>query len=53
MPLKKYLFILREREREQAGERQRETDRESQAGYAAVSAEPEVGLKPTDHEIMT
>ena len=35
------------------GRAEREGDRESQAGSAAVSTEPDVGLKPTNHEIMT
>ena len=34
---------------------EREGDRESEAGsrLQAVSTEPEAGLKPTNHEIMT
>ena len=51
-----YLF-LRERDRAQAGEgqREREGDTESKAGsrLGAVSTEPNVGLKHTNHKIMT
>ena len=57
------MFILfqRERERErtsactQAGEGQRERETQSEAGskLQAVTKEPDVGLKPTNHEIMT
>ena len=45
-----YLFVLREREIEhRAGaERERIPSR-----LHAVSADPHVGLKPTNHEIMT
>ena len=48
------LFILRERQEEkvQAGEGQREGERESQAG-CAVSAEPNAGLELMHREIMT
>ena len=37
------------------GGAEREGDRESEAGSRlwAVSTEPDAGLKPTDHEIMT
>ena len=46
---------MRERERVQAGEGQRERDTESEAGsrLPAVSTETDVGLEPTDREIMT
>ena len=54
------MFIFdreRERERDQAwaGEGQREGDTESKAGSSlwALSTEPDAGLEPTDHEIMT
>ena len=52
-----YLF-LRERERErenERGEAETEGDTESEAGSRlwAVSTEPDVGLKPTNCEIMT
>ena len=51
-----YLF-LRERERERANEggAEREGDTESEAGsrLPAVSTEPDVGLKPTHHAIVT
>ena len=57
-----YLF-LRERERDRETERQsmsggraeREGDTESKAGsrLRAVGTEPDVGLKPTDCEIIT
>ena len=47
------MFIF-ERERERAGEGQREGDTESEAGsrLRAVSTEPDVGLELTDHEFM-
>ena len=43
------------RGRERERERERERDTESQAGprLRAVSTEPDVGLEPTDREIMT
>ena len=52
------LFIFereRERERERVGERQREGDMKSNAGsrLQAVGTEPDVGLQPTNSEIMT
>ena len=50
------LFVCFEREREQAGEGQRERgeERESQAGSIhTVSAEPSAGLDLTNCEIMT
>ena len=49
-----YLF-LRERERVQVGEEQREGDIESEAGAGlrAVSTEPDAGLKLTNREITT
>ena len=45
-----YLFILRERphERERGGERERVPSR-----LRAINEEPDVGLKPTNHEIVT
>ena len=48
------MSILRQRERAWAGEgqREREEERESQAGSAAVSAEPNQGLRVTwDHDL--
>ena len=53
-----YLFLIeREKEREckQGKGREWEGDTESEAGSRlwAVSTEPDVGLKPTDPEIMT
>ena len=44
-----------ERERERERERDREGDTESKAGSRlwAISPEPNVGLKPMNHEIMT
>ena len=41
--------------REQGWGREREGDKESEAGsrFQAVSIEPNVGLELTDHEIMT
>ena len=55
-----YLFILREREREcvsrggaeREGERERERER-IPSRLCADSAEPDVGLKITNHEILT
>ena len=51
-----YLF-LREKERESTSGRgaEREGDTASEAGsrLRAVSTEPDVGLEPTNHEIMT
>ena len=51
-----YLF-LRDRERQsmRGGGAEREGNTESEAGsrLRAVSTEPDVGLKPTNHEIMT
>ena len=50
------MFISkRDRDRDRAGDGQREGDTESKAGSRiwAVSTEPEVGLKPTNCEIMT
>ena len=48
-----FLFIF-EREREDRGGAERE-DTESEAGFRlrAVSAEPNVGLRLMNHEIMT
>ena len=50
-----YYVFLRETDRAQAGEGQREGDTESEAGsrLRAVSAEPDAGLEPTSREIMT
>ena len=50
------LFLReRERERESRGGAEREGDTESKAGSGlwVVSTEPDVGLKPTNREIMT
>ena len=49
------MFILFLRDRVQVGEEQREGDTESEAGSRlwAVSTEPDTGLEPTNHEIMT
>ena len=44
--------IILERESAQAGERGRGRERESQA-VSMLSAEPDLGLDPTDHEITT
>ena len=48
------MFIL-ETERAQAGEGKREPETESEAAcrHWAVSTEPNAGLKPTNHKIMT
>ena len=52
-----FIYFLRERstECEQERAREREEDTESKAGsrLSAVSTEPDPGLKPTNHEIMT
>ena len=43
-----------ERERKRGGGGQRVGDRESQAGsFLTVSTEPNAGLEPTNHKIMT
>ena len=49
------MFILREKDRAQAGEGEREGDTESQAGsrLRAVSTEPDVGPEPTNRETVT
>ena len=46
---------MRETEREQGRDREREGDTESEAGsrLRAVSTEPDAGLEITNHEIMT
>ena len=52
----KVYFWEKERERTQGGGRlEREGDTEAEAGPRlwAVGTEPEAGLEPTDHEIMT
>ena len=48
-------FWEKERDRVWAGEEQRERHTESEAGSRlwAVSTEPDAGLEPMDHEIMT
>ena len=48
-------FWDRERQSMNGGGAEREGDTESEAGsrLRAVSTEPNTGLKPTDHEIMT
>ena len=52
-----FLDFEREREREQGRGREkggeREREREAESRLLTVSAEPHVGLEPTDHEIMT
>ena len=52
-----YLFIERERERERENEwgrsRERETQNPKQAPGSELSAEPDMGLKLTNCEIMT
>ena len=54
-----YLFILRERERERereslsTGGAEREGDDNLPNRLCAVSAEPNMGLNPTNREIMT
>ena len=48
---------MKERERQTAGEGQREREREKpkqgEPDVRAVRAEPDVGLEPMNHEIMT
>ena len=46
---------MRERERVSRGGTEREGDTEFEAGsrFQAVRTEPDVGLKPSNHEIMT
>ena len=51
-----YLFLRqRKTEREWGTDREREGDTESEAGsrLSAVSLEPDVGLEPTNREVMT
>ena len=45
----------RERQSNSGGRAEREGDTESEAGsrLRAVSTEPDVGLKPTNHKIVT
>ena len=45
-------MYFRERERASRGGEERERKRESQAG-SALSAQPDAGLEPINHEIMT
>ena len=40
-------------ERERERERERETESEAGSRLCTVSTEPDMGLEPTDHEIMT
>ena len=49
------MFILERTEDDGGQEGQREGDTESETGsrLRAVSTEPDVGLEPTDREIMT
>ena len=49
------MFYLWEKEHKQGRGKDREVDTESEAGsrLQGVSAEPDVGLKPTNCEIMT
>ena len=48
------MFILRERDREQAGEGQRERGRERKPSRLhAISMEPDTGLELKDGEIVT
>ena len=48
-------FLERERQSVSGGGAEREEETESEAGsrLSAVSTEPDVGLEPTDCEIMT
>ena len=49
-----YLFTLRQRERKRAGKGLREREGERvPSKLHAVGEEPDVGLKLTNHEIMT
>ena len=53
------IYFLRERERDRSqvgeGQREREGDTEFEEGsrLRSVSTEPDTGLEPTNHEIMT
>ena len=51
--LKVYLFILREREQSQVGEGQREEKERIPSRIRTVSKEPDMGLEPSNLEIMT
>ena len=53
--LKVYLFILRERTQVGGGEERERERREKRipSRLHTVSAEPEAGLNPTNHQIMT
>ena len=44
---------MREREGKRAGKGQRKGERENPKQAHAISAEPDAGLKPTNHEIIT
>ena len=48
----RFLFIYFERERDSRGGAEREEER-IPSSLRAVSAEPNVGLEPLNHEIMT
>ena len=51
-----FLFILRERERERERDRWGDSEREGEripSRLCAVSTEPDMGLEPTNREIMT
>ena len=50
-----YLFLREERDSVSRGGTEREEDTESEAGSSlwAISTEPDVGLEPTNCEIMT
>ena len=47
------MFVCSERESEQAGEEQKERRERIPSSLCSVGAEPDVGLEPTNREIMT
>ena len=53
-----FIYVLREREREREREQGRSRERrrhrpEAGSGLPAVSIEPDAGLEPRQHEIVT
>ena len=47
-----FIYFEKERERTQAGERQRKKERKNTSSLHAVSAEPDARFEPTNREIM-
>ena len=47
------VYLFREREREKVEEGRRERERENPKQAPTLSAEPDLGLEPTNCEIMT